>query len=102
MIFALIPAAGESRRMGRPKLTLPLGDRTVLEHVIMALRQAGLEHILVVAGPHSADVAALAHQAGASTLVLPQQTPDMRATVEQGLVWLETHLHPTDGDAILL
>ena len=30
-IFALIPAAGKSVRMGRPKLALPLGDRTVLE-----------------------------------------------------------------------
>ena len=40
MIFALIPAAGKSTRMGRPKLALPLGEKTVLEHVIAALRQA--------------------------------------------------------------
>jgi molybdenum cofactor cytidylyltransferase len=102
MIFALIPAAGESRRMGRPKLTLPLGDRTVLEHVIAALREGGLEDVLVITGPHATEVAALAQKAGASTLVLLQQTPDMRATVEQGMTWLETHLRPTDGDAMLL
>ncbi len=41
-MFALIPAAGKSARMGRPKLTLPLGGRTVLEHVVTALRRGGV------------------------------------------------------------
>src|SRR5207237_3552168 len=50
--LALIPAAGKSTRMGRPKLALPLGGRTVLEHVVAALRDAGVEHVLVVVGPH--------------------------------------------------
>ncbi len=34
MIFAVVPAAGRASRMGRPKLSLPLGGRTVLEHVV--------------------------------------------------------------------
>ena len=38
--FGLIPAAGKSRRMGRPKLMLPLGDSTVLEQVFAAVRKA--------------------------------------------------------------
>ena len=42
MTFALIPAAGRSRRMGRPKLALPLAGRSVLEHVVGALQQAGV------------------------------------------------------------
>ena len=50
MRYALIPAAGKSRRMGRPKVSLPLGGRVVLEHVIVALKQAGIEDILVVLG----------------------------------------------------
>ena len=40
MIYAVVPAAGRSSRMGRPKLSLPLGERTVLEQVILALRKA--------------------------------------------------------------
>ena len=47
-VFALIPAAGKSARMGRPKLSLPLGDHTVLECVIATLREAGISDILVV------------------------------------------------------
>jgi CTP:molybdopterin cytidylyltransferase MocA len=32
--FAIIPAAGRSVRMGQPKLLLPWGQTTLLEHVL--------------------------------------------------------------------
>ena len=102
MIRALIPAAGHSARMGRPKLALPLGGRTVLERVIDALREAEIESILVVTAPHSAGLAPMAESAGATVLRLPQSTPDMRATIEAGLHCLEQTLRPTMNDAILL
>ena len=102
MTFAVIPAAGKSTRMGRPKLALPLGDRTVLEHVITALRNAGIEHILVVVGPHVRELVPLAEAAGAHVLLLPEETPDMRATVEAGLHWLDERFHPQPDDAWLL
>ena len=60
MIAGLIPAAGHSRRMGRPKLALPFAGRTVLELVIAALQAAGVAPVLVVLGPHVADLAGLA------------------------------------------
>src|SRR4051794_1347041 len=94
MTFALIPAGGRSRRMGRPKLALPLGRRSVLEHVIAALHQAGVEHVLVVVGRHVADLTALAERAGAHALLLPDETEDMRATVAHGLRWLEDRFQP--------
>ncbi|MBI2191424.1 MAG: nucleotidyltransferase family protein [Planctomycetes bacterium] len=50
MIPAVILAAGESRRMGNIKPLLPLGNGSVIEHVIAAHRAAGLHSILVVAG----------------------------------------------------
>jgi molybdenum cofactor cytidylyltransferase len=102
MIFALIPAAGISSRMGRPKLSLPLGDQTVLGHVVMALRQAGIEQILVVLGPHVPELVPLAQTAGAAVLLLPNQTCDMRATVQEGLSWLEAQFRPGDEDDWLL
>ncbi len=102
MTFALIPAAGKSVRMSRPKLTLPLGDRTVLERLLDTVRRAGIEHILVVAGPHVPELIPLATTAGAHVLLLTQDTPDMRATVEHGLTWLEEHFHPQPDDRWLL
>jgi molybdenum cofactor cytidylyltransferase len=102
MIVGLIPAGGKSSRMGRPKLSLPLGDRTVLEHVVLALRAGGVEHVLVVVGPHVPELALRAEAAGAVVCRLAEETPDMRATVQHGLRWLDDHLHPQPGDAWLL
>lgn len=47
-IAALVPAAGASRRMGRDKRRLPLGEHTVLEQTVAVLRRAGLSPIVVV------------------------------------------------------
>jgi molybdenum cofactor cytidylyltransferase len=102
MTFALIPAAGKSTRMGRPKLLLPLGGRTVLEHVVTALRAGGVEEVLVVVGPHVAQLAEVAASAGARVLALTEETADMRATVEAGLEWLDKHRHPSPDDHWLL
>ena len=101
-MLALIPAAGKSARMGRPKLTLPLAGRTVLEHVVAALRAGGIGHALVVVGPHVPELAELAERAGAHVCRLTAETPDMRATVEHGLRWLEERFGPGPEDVWLL
>jgi molybdenum cofactor cytidylyltransferase len=101
-VFALIPAAGQSRRMGRPKLALPLGDRTVLEHVVAAVHNGGVPDVVVVIGPGTVFLQPLAERAGARVHLLPADTPDMRATMQAGLAWLEQHFHPCDDDAWLL
>jgi molybdenum cofactor cytidylyltransferase len=50
MITAIILAAGESKRMGQPKMLLPWGESTVISHVVSIFKEAGLEDILVVTG----------------------------------------------------
>jgi molybdenum cofactor cytidylyltransferase len=88
--------------MGRSKLALPLGERSVLEWVVGALRQAGIEHVLVVVGPHVPELGPLAQAAGAESLMLVEATADMRATVKAGLRWLEDRFHPEPDDKWLL
>jgi molybdenum cofactor cytidylyltransferase len=61
-----------------------------------------IEHILVVLGPHVAELAPLAEAAGAQVHVLDQATPDMRATIERGLLWMESRFHPQPTDHWLL
>jgi molybdenum cofactor cytidylyltransferase len=102
MTIALIPAAGKSTRMGRPKLTLPLGERTVLYHVLTAIRDAGVEHTVVVIGPHVPELGQIVVSAGAHALLLSEETPDMRATVEAGLAWLQANLQPDPEESWLL
>ena len=50
MITAVILAAGESKRMGQPKMLLPWEKGTVISHVLAVFRDAGVEDILVVTG----------------------------------------------------
>jgi molybdenum cofactor cytidylyltransferase len=100
--FAVVPAAGHSSRMGRPKLTLPLGGRAVIEHVVAALREGGVADVLVVVGPHVLELVPLAAAAGANVLALPAPTADMRATIEAGLTWIEDRFHPRPDDRWLL
>lgn len=102
MTFAIVPAAGHSTRMGRPKLALPLAGRTVVEHVIDALRIGGVHHVIVVVGPHVPELVPLAHVAGADVCLLAEPTSDMRATVEHGLRWVEERFHPQADDRWLL
>jgi molybdenum cofactor cytidylyltransferase len=92
--FAVVPAAGKSTRMGRPKLALLYQGHTVLEAVIAALIAGGVENVLVVLGPHVCDLVEATHRAGARALVLANETPDMRATVAEGLRELTRAFHP--------
>lgn len=50
MISALILAAGQSKRMGQPKMLLPWGETTVLEKVMATFKSAGIDDVLVVTG----------------------------------------------------
>jgi molybdenum cofactor cytidylyltransferase len=101
-LFALIPAAGKSRRMGQPKLLLRLGDRTILEHVCRAVKLAGVERVVVVVGPDGCALVPLAESAGADVLQLDDDTAEMRHTILHGLSWLQTQCQPRPDDAWLL
>lgn len=56
MIAAVILAAGQSQRMGRPKLNLPWGETTVIGQVVNVLGKSGVEELVVVTGGAQAAV----------------------------------------------
>ena len=88
--------------MGRPKLALPLGGRTVIEHVVGSLLAGGVSAVVVVVGPHVPELVPLATTAGAEVVALPHPTPYMRATVEAGLTHIAERHHPNAADWWLL
>jgi molybdenum cofactor cytidylyltransferase len=49
-IWAIILAAGESKRMGFPKMLLPFHGQTMIECVIASIRDSKVDQIMVVAG----------------------------------------------------
>jgi molybdenum cofactor cytidylyltransferase len=50
VIWAVILAAGESRRMGTQKLLLPFGEATVIEAVVRTALASRVDHALAVLG----------------------------------------------------
>ena len=48
--WGIILAAGESRRMGFPKMLLPFNGRTMLENVIRNVTGSAVDNIVVVLG----------------------------------------------------
>jgi molybdenum cofactor cytidylyltransferase len=50
VVGAVVLAAGLSTRMGRPKMTLPWNDSTVIGKVVSTLMKAQIEPIVVVTG----------------------------------------------------
>ncbi len=101
-VIAVVPAAGQSVRMGQPKLLLPWGRQTVIEAVVAALRAGGVDRVLVVVGPKMEALAERASAAGALIHALTAPTPDMRSTVEQGLDYLQRQKLLQEKDGWLL
>ncbi len=50
MISAIILAGGASRRMGQQKLLMEWGNTTIIEHVVLTVKSAGIEDLIVVTG----------------------------------------------------
>lgn len=86
MISAILLAAGESKRMGQPKMLLPWGEGTVLTHVIAVFRKAGMDDILVVTGGAREQVEELVSGLGVETVFNPAfQTGGMLSSLQCGL-----------------
>jgi molybdenum cofactor cytidylyltransferase len=56
MIWAMILAAGESRRMGQPKLLLPFGEKTIIETIVEKVVSSKVNNTLVVLGSEREEV----------------------------------------------
>jgi molybdenum cofactor cytidylyltransferase len=55
-VAGIVLGAGSSTRLGRPKQTLPLGDRVLLQHVVDHAEASALDRVIVVLGAATADV----------------------------------------------
>lgn len=54
--WAIILAAGSSRRMGSQKLLLPFTGSTIIETVIDNVLASSIEHVMVVLGPKQEEI----------------------------------------------
>lgn len=101
-LFAIIPAAGHSRRMGRPKLLLPFRGTTVLGTLLEALSvpRIAVRCVVVRADDEALTKEAQAHRGW--VVHPPVDPPDMRASVEFALERIAERFRPASDDGWLL
>ncbi|HLJ10120.1 MAG TPA: nucleotidyltransferase family protein [Planctomycetaceae bacterium] len=101
-LFAVVPAAGTSRRMGRPKLLLPLGNATAISTMLAALARQEIAATVVIVRSDDEPLRAAVAESGATPLQPETPPPEMRDSVEYGLRYLTQHFQPQPDDGWLL
>lgn len=100
--FAIVPAAGHSTRMGRPKLLLPWGEGLLIDHLLDVWRATDVDRILVVV---RGDDRALAERVVGERVerVTPAaDPPDMKASIQTALQWIQERFRPNAEDVWLM
>ena len=89
-VAAVMLAAGLSTRMGQPKVLLPWTRKTtILEHILMQLILARMDHITVVTGNRAGEVTRLATARGVETVHNPlYESGEMLSSLQTGLASL--------------
>ena len=101
-MFALIPAAGRSRRMGTSKLLLPWQDTTVIEQLIRTLTRPDIAAVLIVVRPDDRELQAAVQRTSAVAVIPDHEPPEMRDSIEIGLRAIRQQFAPADDDGWLL
>lgn len=97
MIAAIILAAGQSKRMGRPKMLMPWGESTVLQTVIATFRAAGVDDILVVTGAGHERVEELVGDSAQTVFNAGYERGEMLSSIQAGLA-----AQPPGSGAVLI
>ncbi len=85
MAIAILPAAGASRRMGRPKLLLPFGTGTVIGSLVSSFRAAGVDRIVVVASFGDLPLQDWVRRSGLILAINPDPERGMLSSILEGL-----------------
>ena len=84
-IAALVLAAGASQRMGSAKQLLCLGDKTLLEHVLDAVRVANVDEIVLVLGFAAEEIQQKISTSGLSIVINREYQQGMGTSLRLGL-----------------
>lgn len=84
-ISAILLGAGESKRMGVDKLSLPWGRETVLEHCLETLLKSEVKEVVVVLGHRDKISKSLSRNRKVKTVVNPLFRKGMSTSIRRGL-----------------
>ncbi len=88
--YAILPAAGRSRRMGRPKLLLPWPDRnggtsSIIDRVLQTWTTGSITGVVVVVDSTDRRLVAACRRWPVSVVSPDSPTEDMKASIQVGL-----------------
>jgi len=84
-ISAVILAAGSSRRLGKPKQLLPIGETTFLERTVDNILASSVNEVIVVLGYHAEEMARLISRRPITVVVNPVYRQGMSTSISAGL-----------------
>ena len=101
-VFAIILAAGQSKRMGRPKQLLPYRGSTILDVVVDAVLESPLDGLVIVTT--SSIAAAYEENLPERCYVATndESQSEMIDSVRIGLRRLKQHAEPADWDGVMI
>nr|MBP7323306.1 molybdenum cofactor cytidylyltransferase [Deltaproteobacteria bacterium] len=85
MISGIILAAGESRRMGRPKLLLPWGNTTILGKVVDTYLETTISELIVVIGDNQESLKEILTSKPVIIVENPQYHEGMSTSIRKGI-----------------
>jgi len=97
-VFALLLAAGESARMGRPKALLPWQGKTLLEFQVEQLLAGGVEWVILVLGHEAERIRRVASSLAHTTIIINQHY----ATGKTSSLRSGMDAVPAEADAVLV
>lgn len=98
--YAVIPAAGESVRMGgRDKLLLKWTDGTVIEHVLRSWLDSRVQRVIVVVRKNNTALQKACQRLPKIELLVPDDDPaDMKHSIQFALHYLTATCQPQKSD----
>ena len=101
-IFAMILAAGQSRRMGMPKLFLQYGEGNILEAVLDGVMESSVDGLVVVANKSIQEFLAGQLPEECEVAVNDDPKSEMLTSVQIGFRQVEQSFEPGDEDGLLV
>lgn len=85
MLSAILLAAGESKRMGEPKLLLPLGGSSILERAIDSMLNSRVDEVVVVIGDNAEEMTKRIGNRPVKVTINPAYQQGMSTSIARGL-----------------
>jgi len=97
-VAAIVLAAGESQRFGQPKQLLPVGNKTMIQHVVDIALDSPLEQVIVVLGCRATEVRASLAGRPVQVVVNEKWKSGLSSSVQTGL----SAVNPEVGAALFV